>query len=228
MRLAIVVRICLLATTSLVVHGCASTQGAATVIQAEVVSIPESILVTYRGKSLGPTPLTIPLTDLSDAVEVSTGQEEPPLVERRIKILGPDQVRVELRLGYESSEIAEALGLRRVVVFDYGERASFEVNKFDLKPSLRPLLERQAAVLESHFPGVDVFLCGHTDGSGKKDFNRVLSLQRAQSVADFLMGKGLSEDRLQVQGFGADYPLATNTTEEGRALNRRTEIVLPD
>ena len=114
------------------------------------------------------------------------------------------------------------------MVFDYGDRATFEVDEYELKEDLKPLLRRQAELLEQHFEGIDIYLCGHTDASGDADYNQVLSVQRAQAVADFLVAHGLPSDRLRVQGFGADYPLADNANKEGRALNRRTEIILPD
>jgi OOP family OmpA-OmpF porin len=61
---------------------------------------------------------------------------------------------------------------------------------------------------------------------GGPEHNLSLSLDRARVVADDLAGRGVDKARLKIQGFGSTYPLASNDTEEGRAMNRRTELIL--
>jgi outer membrane protein OmpA-like peptidoglycan-associated protein len=123
--------------------------------------------------------------------------------------------------------MAKALGFAKVLVFDYGAAVTFAVNQSALKPEFLPLLDRQAGVLKTHFPGLDIFVCGHTDATGPQDLNLSLSLDRARSVSGDLAGRGIPLERMKVQGFGSQYPLAGNDTEQGRALNRRTELILP-
>ncbi|MCB1832791.1 MAG: OmpA family protein, partial [Geminicoccaceae bacterium] len=65
---------------------------------------------------------------------------------------------------------------------------------------------------------------GHTDSTGATDYNQGLSERRAQSVLDYLTGKGVEAERLTAVGFGENRPIASNDTEEGRAQNRRVEI----
>ena len=210
-------------------QGCASTgPPPEPPITAEVISFPEGIEMTYRGKVLGKAPLEVRLERLDEVVELATTVEEPPIIERRVKILDPDRVQILIRLGTTPSEMAQALGLTRVVVFDYGALTTFDVDKYELKSELLPMLQRQATVLDEHFTDLDVYICGHTDSTGGDDHNQVLSVNRAQAVADFLVAQGLSAERMRVQGFGADYPIADNSAAEGRQLNRRTEIILPD
>jgi outer membrane protein OmpA-like peptidoglycan-associated protein len=67
---------------------------------------------------------------------------------------------------------------------------------------------------------------GHTDNSGSPDFNRLLSLRRAESVKRWLVEHGISADRLQTAGYGPSRPIADNTTETGRAANRRVDFVI--
>ena len=67
---------------------------------------------------------------------------------------------------------------------------------------------------------------GHTDNQGERDYNITLSLQRAQAVKDYMMGKGIAEGRLSAVGFGPDKPIANNKSAGGRKKNRRTEFKL--
>ena len=73
---------------------------------------------------------------------------------------------------------------------------------------------------------VNVLVAGHTDNTGDADRNRTLSDQRAQVVRERLILRGVSADRLQAVGYGQDRPIETNETDEGRAANRRTELII--
>ncbi len=78
-------------------------------------------------------------------------------------------------------------------------------------------------ILNSH-PSMCIEVRGHTDGHGSIDYNQRLSENRASAVVNFLISKGIDEKRLQYKGFGKSQPIDTNTTEEGRAHNRRVEF----
>ena len=67
---------------------------------------------------------------------------------------------------------------------------------------------------------------GHTDNSGNPDFNRLLSLRRAESVKRWMVEHGISAALLQTAGYGPTRPVAENTTEIGRAANRRVEFII--
>lgn len=69
---------------------------------------------------------------------------------------------------------------------------------------------------------------GHTDNTGGADYNLALSERRAKAVVDYLIQKGINKQRLEYEGFGFTRPLSDNTNEEGRALNRRTEMEIID
>ncbi|MEY5042413.1 MAG: hypothetical protein RLZZ414_1977, partial [Bacteroidota bacterium] len=73
-------------------------------------------------------------------------------------------------------------------------------------------------------PNIIIEINAHTDNVGNDESNQVLSLQRAQAVADYLIEKGIGKNRLMVKGYGSKFPVADNTSEEGRALNRRVNI----
>jgi peptidoglycan-binding protein ArfA len=125
------------------------------------------------------------------------------------------------------SPMAKALGLPRILVFDYGSALTFDVDKYVLIPAFTVMLNRQADLLANHFAGIHVYVCGHTDATGNATHNAVLALRRAEVVTDYLVAKGVRPELIKTQGFGSAYPVAGNETPAGRALNRRTEIILP-
>ena len=69
---------------------------------------------------------------------------------------------------------------------------------------------------------------GHTDNVGGDQKNKELSLRRAEAVYNFLLAKGIPDYRIKYQGFGYSKPIASNSTEKGKALNRRTEIYIEE
>lgn len=101
----------------------------------------------------------------------------------------------------------------------------FDFNKSDIKPESRPALEEIAKYLRAN-PERRLHVVGHTDGVGGFDFNIKLSESRARAVvAELVRGYGIAADRLRGNGVGLLAPIATNATEEGRAKNRRVELV---
>ena len=75
-------------------------------------------------------------------------------------------------------------------------------------------------------PSLKVEISGHTDNIGKAEDNNKLSTNRAKSVVDYLVNKGIIINRLSYKGYGSTKPIAENTTEKGRAQNRRTEFMI--
>lgn len=102
---------------------------------------------------------------------------------------------------------------------------NFEFNKSDLLPSAFPVLNELAANMKK-YPDTRWRVEGHTDAVGSDSYNMDLSRRRAQSVVDYLIQQGVNRDRLEVVPLGESQPVATNDTQEGRAMNRRVEIKL--
>lgn len=101
----------------------------------------------------------------------------------------------------------------------------FDTGKADLKPESRPTLDEIAKLLQAD-QGLRLYVVGHTDSVGGFDYDMDLSRRRAQAVAqEFAGAYGVSRDRLRSAGVGFLAPVATNENEEGRALNRRVELV---
>lgn len=101
---------------------------------------------------------------------------------------------------------------------------NFDVDKATLRPDAQPVIAEVVALLKAN-PELRLAIEGHTDSTGSAERNRELSAARARSVLGALVGGGIEPARLSSAGFGPDRPLADNATEEGRAKNRRVELV---
>ena len=99
----------------------------------------------------------------------------------------------------------------------------FDVNKSDLKPASEAELDEVVKLMNDN-PTLKIQISGHTDTVGKATDNIKLSENRARAVIDYLISKNINATRLTSKGFGATQPIAPNKTEDGRALNRRTEM----
>lgn len=109
------------------------------------------------------------------------------------------------------------------VTFDSG--ILFATNSSTLSDASKSALRNFATSLKAN-PDTYIKIVGHTDNTGKVDYNQILSEKRAKSVYDYLMMQGISSDRMSYEGKGIHQPVADNNTPEGRALNRRVEILI--
>ena len=100
---------------------------------------------------------------------------------------------------------------------------SFDTGRYDIKGNFAPVLDRFAEGLRTS-PNAEVRIVGHTDSVGSDAVNNPLSLNRANSTRDYLMRRGVSGSRIFTEGRGSYQPIASNSTSEGRARNRRVEI----
>jgi len=100
----------------------------------------------------------------------------------------------------------------------------FDTGKSTIKPESVPVID-QIYELMSNNPSLKVSIEGHTDNTGTPASNKTLSETRARAVVDALVAKGISKARLSSKGWGQEKPVADNRTEEGKAKNRRVEIV---
>ena len=102
--------------------------------------------------------------------------------------------------------------------------ALFDFNKYQIKADFYPHLNEIVTVLREN-PTMVIEIQGHTDNVGSSQYNRKLSENRAKAVKNFLIKKGINDQRLIAVGFGFSRPKTTNRTEEGKALNRRVELL---
>lgn len=100
---------------------------------------------------------------------------------------------------------------------------SFDTNRYDIKPNMRPILDRFASTLNDN-PVTTVTIIGHTDNTGTDAINNPLSVNRAASTRDYIVARGVAANRISIDGRGSREPIADNYSEQGRAKNRRVEI----
>jgi len=101
---------------------------------------------------------------------------------------------------------------------------NFDFGKSIIRDESKPVIEQIVQMMKSN-PELKVGVEGHTDNVGSPASNKTLSEARAKSVVTAIVSQGISADRLSPAGFGQDKPIADNNTEEGRARNRRVELV---
>lgn len=101
----------------------------------------------------------------------------------------------------------------------------FAFDSFELSEDAKGMLDKLIPVIED-VPGTKLKIIGHTDNIGDKSYNDNLSLNRAKSVASYLSAGGIDRNSIIEQGKGFSQPVADNTTEQGRAKNRRVEIFI--
>ncbi|MDR0748556.1 MAG: OmpA family protein [Tannerellaceae bacterium] len=109
------------------------------------------------------------------------------------------------------------------VTFDSG--ILFATNSSTVSDASKNALRSFSTSLKEH-PDTYIKVVGHTDNTGRVDYNQTLSEKRAQSVFDYMLSQGINNNRITYEGKGVHEPVATNNTAEGRALNRRVEILI--
>ncbi|MGV8805859.1 MAG: OmpA family protein [Polaromonas sp.] len=104
---------------------------------------------------------------------------------------------------------------------------SFDVGRSDIKSNFAPVLTHFATSLNQN-PITTVTIIGHTDTTGSDAINNPLSMDRANSARDFLVGRGVAAQRIATDGRGSREPIADNSSAQGRAKNRRVEIYVAE
>ena len=112
-----------------------------------------------------------------------------------------------------------------VIKLNLPDGVTFDFARYDIKPQFYPALNTIANTLREYNQTI-VEVSGHTDSVGSDAANQALSERRANAVSGYLIGQGLQRERFEVVGMGERYPIASNDTDQGRALNRRVEIRL--
>ncbi|RDB44638.1 cell envelope biogenesis protein OmpA [Halomonas sp. DQ26W] len=111
------------------------------------------------------------------------------------------------------------------IVLNMPSSVTFGFDSSELTPSARNALNDVSSIL-TQYTDTRVNIAGHTDSTGDAGYNQRLSERRAEAVGNYLTQNGVTRNRLYMTGYGASQPVASNTTEDGRAQNRRVEITL--
>ncbi|MCV6585387.1 MAG: OmpA family protein [Marinibacterium sp.] len=136
-------------------------------------------------------------------------------------------------LDKQAAELRQQLANDGITVTNTGDRLvvtlpqdiTFATDSSTVTPALQADISRVAANL-LNYPKSNVQVIGHTDNTGDAAYNQTLSVQRASAVANILFAGGVPDTRVSVFGRGEDQPVASNLTPEGRAQNRRVDIVV--
>lgn len=136
-------------------------------------------------------------------------------------------------MDYQEQKLREQLASTGVAVERDGnqikltmpENVTFATGRYDLSANAQNSLNGAAQTLAT-YNETTISIIGHTDSTGNDSINIPLSQNRANAVAQYLVSKGVASSRISTAGRGASQPIATNTTPEGLALNRRVEILI--
>jgi outer membrane protein OmpA-like peptidoglycan-associated protein len=133
-----------------------------------------------------------------------------------------DKRAAEMKRDMQGAKI-ERVGEGIKITFDSG--LLFDIDKSDLRPEAKTNLENLAKILNK-YPDTNILVEGDTDNTGSEDYNLKLSERRAQSVANYLMGRGVAGSRISNVGMGESNPIASNDTDYDRQQNRRVEVAI--
>ncbi|NIZ15743.1 OmpA family protein [Phaeobacter sp. HF9A] len=136
-------------------------------------------------------------------------------------------------LDKQAKELRQSIDNSAITVVNTGDRLvvslpndlTFATDSSAISPAVRADLRQVAGSLQ-RYPGSVVQVIGHTDSDGAASYNYALSERRANAVADEIAAGGVSYSRMRIIGRGEDQPVASNLTPEGKARNRRVEIVI--
>ncbi len=134
-----------------------------------------------------------------------------------------DNQEKEMRGALASSEAASVSREGNLLAVTFKGDVTFDTNSAEVRPGLYSEINRVASVL-TQYPDTLIQVEGHTDSVGSDAYNMDLSKRRAMAVKNLLVQRGVAENRIEVIGYGKTMPVATNTTEAGRQMNRRVEI----
>lgn len=123
--------------------------------------------------------------------------------------------------GAEVKRVGEGIN----VTFTQDAGVYFDTDKSNVKGASATTLDKLAGIFKE-YPNSNILVEGHTDSAGPDDYNMNLSRQRAESVTDYLVSKGLSPTRFTTKWYGESQPVGDNSTSEGKAKNRRVELAI--
>jgi outer membrane protein OmpA-like peptidoglycan-associated protein len=160
--------------------------------------------------------------------EISLAQQQTEAQRAAAEKAMGDVATAEERAAKLEQEIAELQAVKadRGLIMTLGE-VVFDVNKADLKPGGIATVDKLAAFMKE-YPNRRVMIEGFTDSTGTPEYNQGLSERRALAVRNVLLDKGIESNRVDIRGYGIEFPVATNATAAGRQMNRRVEIIISD
>ena len=204
-------------------------------------SVHNILLKIIDSKTNQPVSATISYQSLSDKKEMGDATSDPATGEYTITLPygssysinanGANYIPVYNNLDLtQAGEYKEMTQNLYLVPIEVGQTVRlnnifFDSGKSDLRPESFPELDRLVTTLEKN-PKMQIEISGHTDDVGADDVNLKLSSDRANAVKDYLLSKGIAQATVTAVGFGETKPVASNTTDDGKQLNRRVEFTI--
>lgn len=136
-----------------------------------------------------------------------------------------DKQKKELEATLPEDTKVESINNGEAIKVTFNSGILFAINSSTLSQASMTALTQFAQSLNEN-PDTNIKIVGYTDNTGKVDYNQLLSEKRARSVYDYLRAQGVAANRMTYEGMGVHDPVASNSTESGRALNRRVEIII--
>jgi outer membrane protein OmpA-like peptidoglycan-associated protein len=203
----------------------------------------------YNEKTKEPLSAELIYETLPDGTEVGKGTSSP--IDGSFKIVLPYDKNYSIRASAEKFfAISENLNLDSLIKVGYKEihkdlylapieigqvfrlnNVFFDFDKYELRPESYTELNRVVMFL-NEYPKIEIEMSAHTDSRGSDDYNITLSHNRAKSVMEYILSKGIATSRITSKGYGETKPVATNTNPdgsdnpEGRQMNRRVEFMI--
>jgi len=195
----------------------------------------------YNAKTKEPLTASLIYQTLPDGADAGNGVSSP--IDGSFKIVLPYDKNYSIRASADKYfAISENLNLDSLVKAGYKEihkdlylapieigqvfrlnNVFFDFDKYNLRPESYVELDRVVKFLND-YPNIEIEMSAHTDNKGADQYNFTLSDNRARSVREYILSKGVAVTRITSQGYGETKPVATNDTDEGRQLNRRVEF----
>jgi outer membrane protein OmpA-like peptidoglycan-associated protein len=150
------------------------------------------------------------IVDIPDTI--SNPEINKAIILQKLQTIAPKENKI--MLDNKEVEVGQRIILNNVF---------FDFDKFTLRPESAVELDKWVKFLKDN-PTLKIEISGHTDNKGTAEYNYTLSDNRAEAVRDYFVENGVNKDRMTWRGYGFDEPIASNSTDEGRQKNRRTEI----
>jgi len=195
-------------------------------VQKEISSVKDSLINLWSSDAQGAKSLNAALNEERNRLERLNKEKEKALAEKD-SLLAAQKAEAEKRLEALRSKTISVYKDARGTILSMSD-ILFETGKADLKDELKLNLAEIAGILKSLLTESKIEIEGHTDNKGTAEFNKKLSEQRANAVLNYLVERGVDKKQLKSIGYGLTKPVADNGTEEGRAKNRRVELVIKD
>jgi len=151
-------------------------------------------------------------------------QQQAQQAQQQADLASQQTAQMRERLKQQLNQVLQTRESARGLIVNMSD-VLFDFNKYTLKPEAREKLARVSGILLA-YPGLKMQVEGYTDNIGTDDYNQRLSDQRAGAVRDYLVTSGVTQEDISSQGFGKTRPIADNSTNSGRAQNRRVEMVV--